>query len=113
MSPPLASPSQTSPDATNPKARNLISTVYLISYLIPYLFFLIAAELAEVVDFLRSPGRYAALGARVPRGCLLVGPPGTGKTLLAKAVAGEAGVPFFAASASEFVELFVGLGGAC
>jgi cell division protease FtsH len=65
-----------------------------------------------VVDFLRAPERYAALGARVPRGVLLVGPPGTGKTLLAKAVAGEAGTPFFAASASEFVELFVGLGGA-
>ena len=65
-----------------------------------------------MVDCLRSPQRYAALGARVPRGALLVGPPGTGKTLLAKAVAGEAGVPFFAASASEFVELFVGLGGA-
>jgi cell division protease FtsH len=65
-----------------------------------------------VVDFLRAPARYAALGARVPKGVLLVGPPGTGKTLLAKAVAGEAGVPFFAASASEFVELFVGLGGA-
>ena len=61
---------------------------------------------------MRSPEKYAALGARVPRGVLLVGPPGTGKTLLAKAVAGEAKAPFFAASASEFVELFVGLGGA-
>ena len=71
------------------------------------------AELSEVVDFLKAPGRYKALGARVPRGVLLVGPPGTGKTLLAKAVAGEAGTPFFAASASEFVELYVGLGGAC
>ena len=66
-----------------------------------------------MVDFLRDPARYAALGARVQRGVLLVGPPGSGKTLLAKAVAGEAGTPFFAASASEFVELFVGLGGAC
>ena len=70
------------------------------------------AELAEVVDFLKNPRRYTELGARVPRGVLLVGPPGTGKTLLAKAVAGEAGTPFFAASASEFVELYVGLGGA-
>jgi cell division protease FtsH len=69
------------------------------------------AELAEVVDFLKAPSRYKALGARVPRGVMLVGPPGTGKTLLAKAVAGEAGTPFFAASASEFVELYVGLGG--
>jgi cell division protease FtsH len=69
------------------------------------------AELAEVVDFLKQPSRYKALGARVPRGVMLVGPPGTGKTLLAKAVAGEAGTPFFAASASEFVELYVGLGG--
>jgi len=69
------------------------------------------AELADVVDFLRTPHKYAQLGAKVPRGVLLVGAPGCGKTLLARAVAGEAGVPFFAASASEFVELFVGLGG--
>jgi len=69
-------------------------------------------ELQEVVSFLRTPGQYRALGARVPRGVMLVGPPGTGKTLLAKAVAGEAGVPFFSCSASEFVELYVGLGGA-
>jgi len=68
-------------------------------------------ELADVVDWLRNPGKYKRLGGRVPRGVLLVGPPGTGKTLLAQAVAGEASVPFFSASASEFVELFVGLGG--
>ncbi|NTW00724.1 MAG: ATP-dependent zinc metalloprotease FtsH [Oscillochloris sp.] len=67
-------------------------------------------ELSEVVDFLKNPDRYKRLGAKIPRGVLLVGPPGTGKTLLAKAVAGEAGVPFFSTSASEFVELFVGVG---
>merc|ERR1719482_632228 len=67
-------------------------------------------ELQEVVDFLKNPDKYTDLGAKIPKGCLLVGPPGTGKTLLAKAVAGEAGVPFFACSASEFVELFVGVG---
>ncbi len=67
-------------------------------------------ELEEIVQFLRSPERYDRLGARIPRGALLVGPPGTGKTLLAKAVAGEAGVPFFSMSASEFVEMFVGVG---
>ncbi|KAI3834295.1 hypothetical protein MKX03_030102 [Papaver bracteatum] len=67
-------------------------------------------ELQEVVDFLRSPDKYTALGAKIPKGCLLVGPPGTGKTLLARAVAGEAGVPFFSCAASEFVELFVGVG---
>jgi cell division protease FtsH len=67
-------------------------------------------ELAEVVDFLRNPGRYRALGGRVPRGVLLSGPPGTGKTLLARAVAGEAGVPFFSLSASEFIEMIVGVG---
>jgi len=67
-------------------------------------------ELVEVVDFLKNPDRYTALGAKIPKGCLLVGPPGTGKTLLAKAVAGEAGVPFFSCAASEFVELFVGVG---
>jgi cell division protease FtsH len=67
-------------------------------------------ELAEVVDFLKSPDKYHRLGARLPRGVLLVGPPGTGKTLLARAVAGEAKVPFFSISASEFVELFVGVG---
>jgi cell division protease FtsH len=67
-------------------------------------------ELVEVVDFLRNPEKYQALGARIPRGVLLSGPPGTGKTLLARAVAGEAGVPFFSASASEFIEAIVGIG---
>ncbi len=67
-------------------------------------------ELQEVVDFLKRPERYRALGARLPRGVLLIGPPGTGKTLLARAVAGEAGVAFFSISASEFVEIFVGVG---
>jgi cell division protease FtsH len=67
-------------------------------------------ELVEVVDFLRNPGRYQKLGARIPRGVLLSGPPGTGKTLLARAVAGEAGVPFFSNSASEFIEAIVGVG---
>jgi cell division protease FtsH len=67
-------------------------------------------ELAEMVDFLKDPDKYLRLGARIPRGVLLVGPPGTGKTLLAKAVAGEAKVPFFSLSASEFVEMFVGVG---
>ena len=69
-------------------------------------------ELQEVVDFLREPKRHGRLGARVPKGVLLVGPPGTGKTLLARAVAGQAGVPFFSISGSEFVELFVGVGAA-
>ncbi len=68
------------------------------------------AELQEVVDFLKNPDKYAKLGARVPKGILLVGAPGTGKTLLAKAVAGEAGVPFFSISGSDFVEMFVGVG---
>ena len=67
-------------------------------------------ELEEIVDFLRAPKKYTALGARIPKGVLLVGPPGTGKTLLAKAVAGEAGVPFFSISGSDFVEMFVGVG---
>ena len=67
-------------------------------------------ELVEVVDFLKNPGKYGALGGKIPRGVLLAGPPGTGKTLLARAVAGEAGVPFFSASASEFVEMIVGVG---
>lgn len=67
-------------------------------------------ELVEIVDFLKAPTRYTQIGARIPKGVLLVGPPGTGKTLLAKAVAGEAGVPFFSISGSEFVEMFVGVG---
>ncbi|MDR2558384.1 MAG: ATP-dependent zinc metalloprotease FtsH [Oscillospiraceae bacterium] len=67
-------------------------------------------ELAEIVDFLKNPAKYQEIGARVPKGVLLVGPPGTGKTLLAKAVAGEAGVPFFSISGSDFVEMFVGVG---
>ena len=68
--------------------------------------------LQEIVDFLHNPGKYAAIGAKLPKGALLVGPPGTGKTLLAKAVAGEAKVPFFSISGSEFVEMFVGMGAA-
>ncbi len=68
------------------------------------------AELAEVVDFLKRPRKFSELGARIPKGVLLVGPPGTGKTLFAKAVAGEAGVPFFSISGSDFVEMFVGVG---
>lgn len=67
-------------------------------------------ELAEIVDFLKTPEKYTSMGARIPKGLLLVGPPGTGKTLLAKAVAGEAGVPFFSISGSDFVEMFVGVG---
>ena len=67
-------------------------------------------ELAEIVDFLKAPGKYTKVGARIPKGILLEGPPGTGKTLLAKAVAGEAGVPFFSISGSDFVEMFVGVG---
>lgn len=64
----------------------------------------------QIVEFLKRPERFTAVGARIPKGCLLVGPPGTGKTLLAKAIAGEAGVPFFSISGSEFVEMFVGVG---
>jgi cell division protease FtsH len=67
-------------------------------------------ELAEIVDFLKEPKKYTTLGGKIPKGCLLVGPPGTGKTLLARAVAGEAGVPFFSISGSDFVEMFVGVG---
>ena len=70
------------------------------------------AELVEVVDFLKNPKKYQRLGGRIPKGVLLVGPPGTGKTLLARAVAGEADVPFFFLSGSEFVEMFVGVGAA-
>ena len=67
-------------------------------------------ELAEIVEFLKNPKKFNELGARIPKGVLLVGPPGTGKTLLARAVAGEAGVPFFSISGSDFVEMFVGVG---
>ena len=67
-------------------------------------------ELAEVVEFLRYPEKFTKIGAEIPKGVLLVGPPGTGKTYLSKAVAGEAGVPFFNISGSEFVEMFVGVG---
>src|SRR5690606_11371251 len=67
-------------------------------------------ELVEVVEFLKDPRKFTALGARIPKGILLVGPPGTGKTLLARAVAGEAGVPFFSISGSDFVAMFVGVG---
>ncbi|MGF1676721.1 MAG: ATP-dependent metallopeptidase FtsH/Yme1/Tma family protein, partial [Rivularia sp. (in: cyanobacteria)] len=70
------------------------------------------AELQEIVDFLKNPDRYTRLGAKIPKGVLLIGPPGTGKTLLAKAVAGEAGVPFISISGSEFIEMFVGVGAA-
>ena len=67
-------------------------------------------ELKEIVEFLKSPQKFTAVGARIPRGVLLVGPPGTGKTLFAKAVAGEANVPFFSISGSDFVEMYVGVG---
>ena len=67
-------------------------------------------EVQEIVDFLKNPDKYTNLGGKIPKGALLVGPPGTGKTLLAKAVAGEAGVPFFSLSGSDFVEMFVGVG---
>jgi len=67
-------------------------------------------ELSEIVDFLRDPGKFHKLGGKIPKGCLLIGPPGTGKTLLAKAIAGEANVPFFSISGSDFVEMFVGVG---
>ena len=67
-------------------------------------------ELVEIVEFLKDPQKFSKLGAKIPHGVLLVGPPGTGKTLLAKAVAGEAGVPFFSMSGSDFVEMYVGVG---
>ena len=67
-------------------------------------------SLEEIIDFLHNPGKYTAIGAKLPKGALLVGSPGTGKTLLAKAVAGEANVPFFSISGSDFVEMFVGVG---
>ncbi len=67
-------------------------------------------EVIEFVDFLKNPEKYREIGAKVPKGALLSGPPGTGKTLLAKSIAGEAGVPFFFASGSEFIEMFVGIG---
>lgn len=67
-------------------------------------------ELSEIVEFLKNPGKFVRLGARIPKGVLLVGPPGTGKTYLSKSVAGEAGVPFFSISGSDFVEMFVGVG---
>ncbi|MUH58668.1 MAG: AAA family ATPase, partial [Actinobacteria bacterium] len=67
-------------------------------------------EISEVVSFLKSPDKYKAIGARIPKGILLVGPPGTGKTLIARAVAGEAKVPFFSVSGSDFMEMFVGVG---
>ena len=67
-------------------------------------------SLTEIIDFLHNPKKYTEIGAKLPKGALLVGPPGTGKTLLAKAVAGEANVPFFSISGSDFVEMFVGVG---
>ena len=67
-------------------------------------------EVLEFVDFLKNPEKYKKLGAKIPKGALLVGPPGTGKTLLAKAVAGEAGVPFLSISGSDFVQMYVGVG---
>ena len=69
-------------------------------------------ELTEIVEFLKNPSKFDALGAKIPRGAIMEGPPGTGKTLLARAVAGEAGVPFISASGSEFVEMYVGVGAA-
>lgn len=68
-------------------------------------------DFQEIVGFLKAPEKFTAVGAKIPKGVLLVGPPGTGKTLLAKAIAGEAGVPFFSLSGSEFIEMFVGVGG--
>ncbi len=111
------SSSETKKSALTPKnVPNAKSTAARVSTEIPVTFADVAGidevrtELEEIVQFLRSPERFDRLGARIPRGALLVGPPGTGKTLLAKAVAGEAHVPFFSISASEFVEMFVGIG---
>jgi len=72
----------------------------------------VKAEIAEVVDFLKHPAKFKEIGARIPKGVLLVGPPGTGKTLIARAVAGEAGVPFVSVTGSDFMEMFVGVGAA-
>ena len=112
------------------KVHDIQKTSWIITTLLPYglgiiaIFFLFSflsaqsaggggeekEELEEIVDFLANPGKYTDVGARIPKGIILVGPPGTGKTLLAKAVAGEAGVPFFSLSGSDFVEMFVGVG---
>lgn len=88
---------------TSPQIRLLAVTILF------FHIWLMCAYL-QVVEFLKRPERFTAVGARIPKGVLLVGPPGTGKTLLAKAIAGEAGVPFFSISGSEFVEMFVGVG---
>lgn len=111
------SSSETKKSALTPRnVPNAKTTAARVSTEIPVTFADVAGidevrtELEEIVQFLRSPERFDRLGARIPRGALLVGPPGTGKTLLAKAVAGEAHVPFFSISASEFVEMFVGIG---
>ena len=82
----------------------------VLSYVTPCRCAITACFFVQVVEFLKRPERFTAVGARIPKGVLLVGPPGTGKTLLAKAIAGEAGVPFFSISGSEFVEMFVGVG---
>ena len=101
-----ASPSRTSPARTRPRSRSRRSSTDVAGQDEA------KESLQEIVHFLKNPGKYNEIGAKCPRGALLVGPPGTGKTLLAKAVAGEAGVPFFQISGSEFVEMFVGRGAA-